>query len=312
MRKLAIDAGQSGLRARIVEPARREIGCGSIDTDTASYPGIRTDLPLARQLADAVKAIASEVGKIETVAVGTTGFTGHEDLGGLDVLGPLGIRTVLITHDSITSYLGALGSEPGAVVAAGTGVVTLAVGASDVARVDGWGNIMGDAGSAYWFGREALDAAMRAYDGRGPATALLYRLEAEFGDVEGAYIKTQSDPDRIRRIASFARWVTEAESQGDATASEICRRGAAELAVSVNSGLHRVGIARAADVPVCTIGGVFRSRAITRAFLTELRTRRPAFRHLRSRGNGLDGAEALFTLPADSALHTRIRQLKLS
>jgi N-acetylglucosamine kinase-like BadF-type ATPase len=31
---------------------------------------------------------------------------------------------------------------------------------------------MGDAGSGYWLGRAALDAVMRAHDGRGPATAL--------------------------------------------------------------------------------------------------------------------------------------------
>ncbi|WP_341476215.1 BadF/BadG/BcrA/BcrD ATPase family protein, partial [Cryobacterium zongtaii] len=55
---------------------------------------------------------------------------------------------------------------------AGTGVVTLAVGVHDVARIDGWGNLIGNAGSGYWIGRAALEAVMREYDGRGPVTVL--------------------------------------------------------------------------------------------------------------------------------------------
>ncbi|MDT3318074.1 hypothetical protein Q9S71_14695 [Microbacterium sp. KSW4-11] len=46
--------------------------------------------------------------------------------------------------------------------------MTLAVGDRDTARVDGWGWTMGDAGSGFWIGREALTAVMRAHDHRGP------------------------------------------------------------------------------------------------------------------------------------------------
>ncbi|MBW9093047.1 hypothetical protein JNB62_05075 [Microbacterium jejuense] len=312
MRNLAIDAGQSGLRARVIETGHQESGGRSFEVDSSAHTGIRTDLPLGEQLAGAVSTLVAEVGTVDTVAIGTTGLTGREDLSGLDVLGLLGIRQLAVAHDSVTSYLGALGAEQGAVVAAGTGVVTLAVGARDVARVDGWGNIIGDAGSAYWFGREALDAAMRAYDGRGPATTLLQRLEAEFGDVETAYIVLQTDPRRVRRVASFARWVTGADAEGDAVASEICKRGAAELACSVHAGMERVAIAATTEIAVCTIGGVFRSEAITRAFLTALRNYRSAFQHLHPRGDGLDGATAMLTLDTNSALQTRVMRIELA
>ncbi|MDO9397350.1 MAG: BadF/BadG/BcrA/BcrD ATPase family protein, partial [Herbiconiux sp.] len=170
---------------------------------------------------------------------------------------------------------------------------------------------VGDAGSGYWFGRAALDAAMRSYDGRGPATVLLDRLRAEFGDVEGAYIELQADPARIRRTASFSRWVTEAESAGDAVAAAICREGAAELAHSVASGLDRVGTAPDAPTPVCTIGGVFRSAAIATAFSDDLRARRPAVRILAPRGDGLDGAAALLTLAPASPLTARVTRITL-
>ena len=50
----------------------------------------------------------------------------------------------------MTSYLGAIGFEPGAVVAAGTGVIALA-GDRDgnFARSDGWGYILGDDGGGW-------------------------------------------------------------------------------------------------------------------------------------------------------------------
>jgi N-acetylglucosamine kinase-like BadF-type ATPase len=50
----------------------------------------------------------------------------------------------------VTSYLGAIGFEPGAVVAAGTGVIALA-GDRDgnFARSDGWGYILGDDGGGW-------------------------------------------------------------------------------------------------------------------------------------------------------------------
>jgi glucosamine kinase len=325
MRFLALDAGQSGVRSRILRDSvtKYDGETGTLAADRpmpvltaerylASHGGIRTDLPLAPQLTDVVLEIAAEIAPIDAVAVGSTGFTGSEDLSVLDVLGSSGVRTVLIAHDSITSYLGALGTQEGAVVSSGTGVVTLAVGASALARVDGWGNIMGDAGSGYWFGRAALDAAMRAYDGRGPGTVLLDRLCDEFGYAEGAYIQLQSDPARVRRTASFSRWVTAALADGDRVAAEICKRGAAELALSVTSGLDRVGIDHTAETPICTIGGMFRSEPIAEAFAAELRVHRPAYRHDRPRGDSLDGAAELFALDLSSAIGAHVTRVALA
>jgi N-acetylglucosamine kinase-like BadF-type ATPase len=42
--------------------------------------------------------------------------------------------------------------------------------AGEAARAGGWGHMVGDEGSGYWIGREAVAAVMRASDGRGPAT----------------------------------------------------------------------------------------------------------------------------------------------
>jgi N-acetylglucosamine kinase-like BadF-type ATPase len=54
------------------------------------------------------------------------------------------------SRDGVTSYLGAIGFEPGAVGAAGTGVIALAEDRDgNFARSDGWGYILGDDGGGW-------------------------------------------------------------------------------------------------------------------------------------------------------------------
>src|SRR5690606_29911972 len=142
--------------------------------------------------------------------------------------------------------LGALGPVDGAVVAAGTGVVTLASARSRVARVDGHGHLLGDAGSGFWLGRAELDAVLRAHDRRAaiatdahhPATSLVAPAIGMFGPLDLLGPSLLRADNRVALIASFARTVLEAAAAGDATATAIVRGGAAELAWSVHAALQ--------------------------------------------------------------------------
>lgn len=292
-RHLAIDAGQTGIRTLVVENgvrgAEREL------------PGILTSEPLIPQLARVIREAGDA---FDVVSIGSTGLTAEQtDPSGLRELVAAG--EVLIAHDSVTSYLGALGDQRGAVVAAGTGVVTLAVGATQVARVDGWGYLIGDAGSGYSIGRAALDAVLRAHDGRGPATALTERVRAEFPDLEQAYIELQGDPGRVRRIAGYARAVAELAPR-DEVAAGICAWAGAELALSVATGLRRVGEDDVEAPVVCGIGGVLRSDAIAGPFAAELRRRWERVDIRPPVGSGIDGAALLPQVAPSSALHALI------
>lgn len=294
-RVLAIDAGQTGIRTLVMDAGLRG--------DEGELPGILTHAPLIPQLAQVVASVAATAGPIDIVTVGSTGLTREETdpVPLRDAAMRSGVTRVLMAHDSVTSYLGALGDERGVVVASGTGVVTLAVGEKSVARVDGWGNLLGDAGSGYWIGRAALEAVMRAHDGRGPATALSAAALAEFPDLEQAYITLQSDPGRVRRIAKYARPVAELAATDDVAAS-ICDAAARELVLSVSTGLERVGEADQPSPVVCALGGVFRADAITTRFTAELRIRWPEVEIREALGSGLDGAALLPRVADTSAL----------
>ncbi|WP_292698840.1 BadF/BadG/BcrA/BcrD ATPase family protein [Microbacterium sp. 69-10] len=295
---LAIDAGQTGIKTRLIR-------ADGTATD-ALFPGVLTDRPLLPQLAEVV---ASAGGSPDTITFGVSGLTdayaeasallAHPALGG--------VRRVVVTHDSVTSFLGVLGDRCGAVVAAGTGVVTLGVGPEHSTRVDGWGYIMGDAGSGYWIGRSTLDAVMRAYDGRGPATALTAVVQDRWPDLDSAYTALQASEDRVRTVASFAAPTALLAATGDEVAGGICRAAATELALAVTTAL------RVTDAPddaaVGAVGGVFGSDLIRAAFADAVRADRPDARFVPPAGSGLDGAVSLAGLGAQHPLRERFADL---
>lgn len=299
---LSIDAGQTGMKVRI-----ERAGHATLER---VLPGVRTSEPLLPQLASVGRAVAEETGDVfGVVATGVSGLTSREaDAGALlTLLSDVGAQRVLLAHDSVTSFLGTLGDARGAVVAAGTGVVTLGVGRSKVARIDGWGNIMGDAGSGYWIGREGLEAAMRAYDGRGSGTRLLDLLRDYWPDPETAYIQLQGDPSRVAVVASFAEHVASLAAE-DSVAALILLKAARELSNSVVTALSRVADDADADEPpvVCAIGGVFRSTTIRERFDELVREAIPRVQIVAPQGTGLDGAAALAALPDEHPLHSLI------
>ena len=301
---LAIDAGQTGMKVRVQRGDAR---------DDIVFDGIRTHEPLLPQLAAVVRAAIARTGSDpDVVPAGISGLTDRDaDADALlALLAGTGVRNAVLAHDSTTSFLGALGDVRGAVVASGTGVVTLAVGRDATARVDGWGHIMGDAGSGYWIGREGLDAVMRAFDGRGPATALTDPVRERWPDLPQAYIALQSSEDRVSIVASYAAHVARLAEAGDEVAVRITRAAASELALSVTTALSRVAHPEDERFAVCAMGGVFRSLLLHDAFAAALDegSHGVALELVTPRGEGIDGAVALADLgdrhPLSSAVHT--------
>jgi len=295
---LALDAGQTGIKARLLRPGAEPV--------ERLLAGVRTDQPLLPQLAEVVRQVTGGV-PVGTLAAGVSGLTSVEhDAGELRVLlHDVAPDRVLLAHDSVTSYLGTLGDAPGVVVASGTGSIILAVGPSGVARVDGWGYLMGDAGSGFWVGRAALDAVMRAHDGRGPETSLTPVVRSRWPELEDAYVQLQSDPAKVSVVAWFAEAVADLAAT-DAVAARICREAAEELALSALTALRRVGTD--ADPLVSAIGGVFRGEFVRGTFEDAVRAVHPGARFEAPHGTGLDGAEALARLAPGHALHALVSE----
>jgi len=111
---------------------------------------------------------------------------------------PHPFRSLRLETDVHVALVGALGREEGALLVAGTGSIAYAVDATGGRyRVGGWGLPVGDEGGGAWLGREAVRAALRAYDGRGPRTPLTDRVMERHGGVEGllAWVLTATPKD---------------------------------------------------------------------------------------------------------------------
>jgi N-acetylglucosamine kinase-like BadF-type ATPase len=198
-----------------------------------------------------------------------------------------------------------MGLNQGTVTAVGTGVVTLSVGSKKMSRVDGWGNLIGDAGSAYWIGRLALESAMRAYDGRGEKTELLNLLIDNFSHPENAYIELQTHPDKVAYIASFAKQVIEL-AEVDATARSVVESAGAELAISALAGARNTGNLEN-DAPLFTwAGNVMKSELLRAAFIAGIERTAPNAVMQKPLGEPIDGVALLPSVPSDSPLSEKI------
>lgn len=294
-RYILIDGGQSGCRMAYVADGERVLtsdGAGLGRQD----PGRTESLlrVLERTFGDMAPRIPDAV---EVVAAGLTGFDGSRKTARAIADGlRTRVRTarVVVTTDAVTSYLGAMGFEPGAVVAAGTGVIALAGDREgNVAHSDGWGYILGDDGGGYYIGRRGLVSALRACDGRGGSEALLRRAQDVFGAPESLkdHIYRSSNP--AGEVARFAGEVAEAARAGDPAASEIWAIAAREVAQTVTAALSKV-FTPDTSVTVSWTGNLFEARDLMlQPFQRQVAALWPTAHLLAPRGTALDGAELL-------------------
>src|SRR6267154_428428 len=139
---------------------------------------------------------------------------------------------VLVVNDALIALVAGAHDEPGVVIVAGTGSIVYGRNAAgEAARAGGWGHMIGDEGSGYWIGREALAAVMRAADGRGPATGLSDDILAYFQVTDVSRLPRIVYDREVPRVsvAEVGPIVQRATELGDAVATRILERAAEEL-----------------------------------------------------------------------------------
>ncbi|MGW3117747.1 N-acetylglucosamine kinase [Streptomyces sp. NPDC001107] len=309
---LAVDSGGSGLRVVVKRthggpPAQREsrepvrTGAQGID------PG-----HLMAQLVPMVRELTAEtdVSALSTAVVGAAGLASLGDALRAELPGALGrefgIRSVALAADAVTAYVGALGTRPGAVVAAGTGLIAIGTDLTCWRRADGWGHLLGDCGSGAWIGRAGLEAALRAYDKRpGGSNGLLARAEEMFGPVPELPGRLYPRQDRPAVLASFAPQVA-ACADGDPVAAGILRAAARHMAESAAAVCPPAG-----DPQVAVTGGLFKmGDPLLAPLREELAQRLPHAPLVPAAGDPLAGsvriaddlAAGRLTLPSDLAM----------
>src|ERR1041384_1863945 len=181
--------------------------------------------------------------------------------------------TIYVAGDHVIAHRAAFGTSPGVLVISGTGSIAFGRNQSgETARAGGWGPNVSDEGSAFWVGREAVTAALHAFD-FGESNGLLATIADcwKVAPEEVIRLANSSEP----RFPELAGPVVSAAEQGDASARAITDRAGRALAGLASAVINRLwpdgGI-----VPVALAGGVLQGSPLVRqAFREVMKTEQP-------------------------------------
>ncbi len=167
----------------------------------------------------------------------------------------------LVVNDCFGALRAGTNRSWGVCVVSGSGMNCVAVAPGGrVARFDSLGAISGDWGGGGDLGMAALGAAVRAQDGRGPATTLAEGVAAYFGlarprDVVQAIYRGRIPESRVGEMAPL---VFAAAARADAVARSIVDREADEVVAWATAAIRRARLT-ARDTDVVLAGGIFRA-----------------------------------------------------
>ena len=207
------------------------------------------------------RAVDGRVDAVDAICLGMAGVDRDPDLTVIrGIMRRIGARArTVVVNDALVALVAGVGDAPGIVIICGTGSIAYGRNARDqAARAGGWGHILGDEGSGYWIGRQALRSVARAADGRGPATALTARVLNHFAVARPADLVNEIYDREVRHhvLAQLARVVQQARDEGDEVATQVLEQAAHELVWAARSVAERLCMRDEAFTFVLA-GGVF-------------------------------------------------------
>jgi len=220
--------------------------CGTINHYGAGIPKAR------EVFADiAARLIAKFASLPGTIFIGNSALEGPaEDQLVQELTGGVFHPSKVVFHSDV--YIALLSftlGNPGAVIIAGTGSMACGLDAGGVYHTaGGWGQVLGDEGSAFHMALEGIKAALLAYDGLAEATQLVervlhfFKLEKMHDIIDMIY----NPPVEKSVIASFAPEVDSAAGDGDIVALDLIEREALwlyklALAITVKCNTRNLG-----------------------------------------------------------------------
>ncbi len=235
-------------------------------THAGSIKPLRVSFEQAQQhFADAMAALEAQSGRkvadVAAVSIGTAGVRLPQTAGWMrDLVAAHTAARLEVCGDEEIALDAAFAGGRGVLVIAGTGSNVMGR-ARDGQRcnVGGWGPVLGDEGSGYWIGIEALRAAVRAYD-FGEKSAILPEVLAAW---ECATIGEMVDHAHAVPSPDFsllAPMVSACAEAGDPVCARVLERGGRLLGESVAEACRKVIALDGGPVPAVAYIGSAISR----------------------------------------------------
>ncbi|MEU8263869.1 BadF/BadG/BcrA/BcrD ATPase family protein [Micromonospora sp. NPDC048999] len=318
---VGLDVGGTSTRATALNLDGVHLGTGRAGGGNPTSHGAE---PAAAELLAALRAALADIDPTQ-VRSGVIGLAGagrlladpHGRAAFDRAWADAGLRCPYTVHgDALVAYASGTAAPNGTVLIAGTGAIAAQVHDLRLDRTaDGHGWLLGDAGSGFWLGREAVRRLLSGLDRADPPDELGRRVLAELTDSPDVATRPRATAEAVvqavtRRppveLARLAPLVVTAAREAEPTALALIRDAAALLADSVT----RIRPAGAAD-PVVLGGGLLTGDTpLADAVRAEL-TRRWPDAPLQTAGDGAAGAAwlAAHDLPEatdPAALHARM------
>jgi glucosamine kinase len=260
---LGIDAGGSGTRVVLVD--------GERVTDLPAGPPMNA--LLSEDIAGQLARIIGPAPAVAAIGIGMPGLRSPAEAASLSAaLSAAAGRPVMVASDGQIAQAGAFRGGPGIVVIAGTGSAAVGGDGTRLMQAGGHGFLLGDEGSAYWLGREAIAAALRWSDGMG-GSAMIHDAVVKAAGIplDELIVKINTHPSERRYVTAFAAVLVDL-AQADPEARRIAESAADHLVALALAVQRRLG---PDQLPVAGNGGVFGSPLIWERFAAQTGATRP-------------------------------------
>lgn len=232
---IAADGGGSKLQVVLYDESLHTVRTGRVAGVNTLYKPVETVQENIRtMMAEILKDLDGELVAADLCLLG-----GKEDM--VSALHRAGCKSVYFHSEPVLGVSAALMTE-GIVALSGTGSDAFFVKDGTIrSSVGGWGPLLGDEGSGYDIGLNAIKAAIYSYEGR-RAPSMLYELVMERWKLDklwGIVTHLAGNPDARHEVASAAVLCARAAHAGDPTALRIYEHAALEMFLQARAVIDR-------------------------------------------------------------------------
>lgn len=240
---LGLDVGGTSTRVVAIDLAGNRLASGhSGGGNPVSHGAANSVRNVSDAIAQVLVSVAPE--RVRAVVMGIAGITNLRNDAGEPMFDPVwreaGLTCpVRLVADAVVAFAAGTAAPSGTVLIAGTGAIATAIDDHRLAgrRSDGYGWLLGDLGSGFWLGREAVSASLRYLDDIGPGgpmvDSVIKALTPQSHSPATNHIIQEVMSVEPVRLSRFAPLVTQAAGDGDPVAENLISQAAGHLVRSI-------------------------------------------------------------------------------